>query len=38
MRAALREQMSKWQVDVCLGQAHGGYIGMGVSLSDRRAH
>lgn len=30
--------MSKWQVDVCLGQAHGGYIGMGVSLLDRKAH
>lgn len=30
--------MSKRQVDVCLGLAHGGYIGIGVGLSDRKAH
>lgn len=30
--------MNKRQVDVCLGLAHGGYIGMGVGLSDRKAH
>lgn len=38
MRAAPWEQMRKWQVDICLGPAHGRYIGMGVSLLDRKAH
>lgn len=38
MRAALRERPSTRQLDVCLGLAHGGYIGMGVGLSDRKAH
>lgn len=30
--------MSKKQVDVCLGLARGGYIGIGVGQLDRKAH